>query len=172
MKPVGTGALFENQGHRLFTEITGRRYDDMARRIEKKKLPPLTFTKGEFRAHVLAALNGNEDGAIQCRYCRKFCTIKEVSPDHEKPLSRGGSTDLHNIGFPCMNCNQAKGSMTPMEFLKLRAFLECEIPEARIDVLGRLARSNKLARTATHMRGMLARLNEKNAKKQDDLEPF
>jgi len=139
MNPVGTGALFENQAHRVFMESTGQRYDNMKKRNEKKKLPPLTFTKDQFRKHFLAALGGQEDGAIQCRYCHKFCTIQEVSPDHEIALDAGGSSDLSNIGYPCMQCNQQKGELSPTDFLKLLAFLERDLPMGRVNVLSRLA---------------------------------
>ena len=165
---VGAGALFPAQGHRIFIEVTGSRYDTMVARIKKKKLPRLNFSKDEFRAYVLEALGGHEDGAIQCRYCCKFCVLKEVTPDHEIPLSRGGSSDLFNLGFPCMQCNQAKGSLTPEEFMKLLDFLEREIPLGRQDVLGRLAKAVKLAASARRNM-MLAKANGQQRMK--DKEP-
>jgi 5-methylcytosine-specific restriction endonuclease McrA len=176
MNPVGTGALFENQGHRGFMEVTGSRYDAMVVRVRKKKLPPLSFSKDQFRAAVLRALGGHEDGAIQCPYCRKFCVLKEVTPDHETPLSRGGSSGLDNLGFPCMQCNQVKGSLTPEEFHKLLRFLETEIPLGRQDVLSRLAKAVKLAAGAARNRALFAKFGKpgKQETKQDDdgMPPF
>ena len=170
MNPVGTGALFENQAHRVFMEITGSRYDGMAVRFKKKKLPPLLFSKDDLRGRVLYLLGGREDGFMVCRYCRSAFGLKDLALDHAIPLSRGGGMGLSNIEMPCQNCNQAKGSMTPEEFLKLRAFLECEIPLARIDVLKRLQQSVKLA--ASVRRSIMLSKRDKEPKKQEDEEPF
>ncbi len=135
---------------------TGSMYDGMKSRLEKKGLPPLSFTKEMFRNYVLRSLGGHYDGALQCRYCRRWMTIQEIAADHEVPLSRGGSSDLFNIGFPCSDCNDRKGKLTPDEFLKLLDFLET-VPHARIDVLKRLQQSTKLAAGA---RFNAARINE------------
>lgn len=175
--PPGSGALFGTRGKGGFMEITGSRYGSMVERMKKKKLPPLRFSKEEFRAFVLEALNGHEDGAIQCEYCRKFCTLAETTPDHRIPLSRGGSSYLDNLGFPCMNCNQAKGSLTPEEFTKLLRFLETEIPLGRQDVLGRLAKAVKLAAGAARNRALMAKFGGKppqkhEVKDDDGLPPF
>ena len=62
-RPAGVGALFANKAKSGFLSLTGSRYDSMQTRMEKKKLPPLPFTKEEFRAHILAALGGHDDGA-------------------------------------------------------------------------------------------------------------
>ena len=175
MKPAGVGALFPKQGHSNFLTITGSRYDAMVARMKKKKLPPLGFSKDEFRAYVLEALGGHEDGAIQCRYCRKFCTLGEVTPDHEVPLSRGGSSHWTNLGFPCMKCNQAKGSLTPDEFLLLLQFLETKLPLGRGDVLARLAKATKLAAGAARAALILKNggvMPPKKKKEDDDLGPF
>jgi len=182
MKAVGTGALFENQGHRVFMEATGKRYDNMKARIEKKGLPPLTFTKNEFREHFRAALGGREDGAIQCRYCRKFCTVEEVSPDHEIALDQGGSSDLHNIGFPCMQCNQQKGELSPDDYLRLLRFLETSLPMGRVNVLSRLAIAVKNTANMTRQTILIHKLQAelsalrgyapKKKHKGDGLPPF
>ena len=143
-RPAGVGILFANKAKSGFLSLTGSRYDGMAARMEKKKLPPLPFTKEEFRAHVLAVLGGFDDGAVQCRYCRGFFTLGDLAVDHAIPLSRKGSMGLDNIEYPCKACNDRKGSMSPDDFLALLAFLET-IPLARIDVLKRLEQSVKLA---------------------------
>lgn len=169
MKPVGTGALFGKDAKSEFLRLTGSRYDGMKVRNEKKKLPPLSFGKEAFRTLVLHRfLNGNYDGAIQCPYCRKVCTLQEVAADHEIPLSRGGSSDLENIGFPCSNCNAQKGSMTPAEFHTLLACLE-RMPFARIDVLKRLQQSVKLA---AGLRRSIMLSKKASEKKKDEEEPF
>jgi hypothetical protein len=143
-KPIGVGALFQEDSHSVFMRITGSRYDGLCDRLEKKKLPPLTFSKVQFRAHVLAALGGREDGACKCRYCNFHFSLPDLAVDHANPLSRGGSTGLDNLEFPCKPCNNRKGSMSPGEYLSLLAFLET-IPLARIDVLKRLEQSVALA---------------------------
>lgn len=171
MKPTGIGALFANQAKSNFLSLTGSRYDSMRARIEKKKLPPLPFTKEQFRAHVLAALGGHDDGAIQCRYCRGYFTLTDLAVDHAKPLSRGGSPGLDNLEYPCKPCNDRKGSMSPDEFLALLAFLET-IPLARIDVLKRLEQSVKLAAGARRSIMLLKNAKPKEKKVQDELEPF
>ena len=174
-RPAGVGILFGNKAKRGFLSLTGSRYDGMVTRLAKKKLPPLPFTKEEFRAHVLAALGGYDDGAIQCRYCRGFFTLADLAVDHAKPLSRGGSAGLDNLEYPCKSCNDRKGSMSPDEYLRLLAFLET-IPLARIDVLKRLEQSVKLAASAR--RGiMLASKGKQEPPKQqqpagDGLPPF
>lgn len=117
----------------------------MCDRLERKKLPPLNFSKVQFRSHLLSALGGKEDGFIQCRYCRGFFTVADVAVDHEMPLIRNGSSGLENIGYPCSACNQMKESMTPGEFLELLDFLEKRIPLARKSVLSRLQKAVALA---------------------------
>ena len=131
--------------------------------LNVRNCPHYLSLKSSSALMFLAALGGKEDGFIQCRYCRGFFTFKDVAMDHERPLSRGGSQGLENIGYPCRTCNQAKGSMDPGEFLKLREFLEKEIPMARQDVLSRLSMSVQLAAGA---RGDAAVKGE--LKKQDN----
>ena len=172
--PAGVGILFANKAKSGFLSLTGSRYDSMVARMAKKKLPPLPFTKEEFRAHVLAALGGYDDGAVQCRYCRGFFTLQDLAVDHAKPLSRGGSLGLDNLEYPCKPCNDRKGSMSPDEFLALLAFLET-IPLARIDVLKRLEQSVKLAAGARRA-VMLAKGKQAPPKQQqpagDGMPPF
>ena len=117
----------------------------MAKRLEKKGLGKPPFTKDELRADALSVFNGHEDGAAECRYCHGFYTLVEIAIDHAVPLSRGGALGLENLDYPCSNCNNAKGSLTPAEFSKLVQFLEREIPLGRKDVLGRLAKAVSLA---------------------------
>jgi hypothetical protein len=146
LKSKGTGQLFNAKSD--FLRISGQRFDAMKTRLEKKKLPPLLFDKEGFRGYLLAAMNNSYDGVIKCRYCNYYFTVAEIAVDHAVPLSRGGSTDLDNLEFPCKGCNDKKGSMTPTEFLALMCFLESDLPLARQDVLSRLAKANSLAQGA------------------------
>jgi hypothetical protein len=172
--PAGVGILFANKAKIGFLALTGSRYDSMVTRMAKKKLPPLPFTKEEFRAHVLAALGGHDDGAVNCRYCRGWFTLEDLAVDHSKPLSRGGSAGLDNLEYPCKPCNDRKGSMSPDEYLALLAFLET-IPLGRIDVLKRLEQSVKLAAGARRA-VMLAKGKQAPLKQQqpagDGMPPF
>ena len=142
---VRGGALFKAEARVDFLTITGRMYDHMRNRPVIKKAGGLPFTKEQLRQDVLGVLGGKKCGVVQCRYCSGFFVVSELAADHAVPLSRAGGFGLDNLDYPCRNCNQAKGSMTPDEFLKLLRFLEAEIPLARTDVLGRLAKAVSLA---------------------------
>jgi len=146
-KPVGVGALFGDDAHKTWMSLTSSRYGAMMDRLAKKKLidrehPP--FTCDQYRQQLLAAMNGQEDGATQCRYCRGYFGIKDIGSDHAVPLHRGGSFGLDNLEFPCKRCNSIKGKLTPDELLLLMEFLETKIPLARMEVLNRLEISVQL----------------------------
>ena|ERR1700677_3578089 len=158
-KPVGTGSLFPKDSHKDFFDITRARYSSMADRMKRKKLPPLQFTLDEFRADILGVMGGKEDGAVVCRYCKMAFTLDGIAVDHAKALSRGGSAGLDNLDYPCRPCNNRKGSMDPLEFKALLAFLET-IPLARIDVLKRLEQSVSLAAGARSNMATIGKLKE------------
>lgn len=147
-KPLGAGKLFVKDAHETFMRLTLSRYQNMIKRLAKKKLineehPP--FTCDQYREQVLAALNGKEDGFVKCRYCSGYFTVADIASDHANPLDCGGSFALDNIEFPCKQCNLQKGKMTPIEFLRFLHLLETELPRARVDILARLAQSVQLA---------------------------
>lgn len=159
MAKRGTGILFAKDARSDFMRLTGSRFDGMLDRLERKNLPLPKFTRDQFREHVLLAMGGHLDGAFKCRYCLSFYTLAEVAVDHEMPLSRGGSVELDNIGFPCIACNARKGSLTPTEYLTLLGFLHT-IPLARIDILKRLEMSVKLAAGARSNAGVIGDLKK------------
>ena len=144
-KPVGIGILFPRDSHKTIMDVTRSRYSGMVERLKRKGLPTLDFDLDAFRADVLGVLGGKEDGVVVCRYCRMYFGISYISMDHAQPLSRGGSTGLSNLDYPCKRCNDIKGSLTVDELLKLIEFLEKEIPLARLDVLSRLQKAVSLA---------------------------
>ena len=156
---MSSGILFPDTGHKMFFEVTSARYSSMRDRLKKKKLPPLSFTLDEFRSDILGVMGGKENGAIICRYCKMAFTIDQIAVDHARPLSRGGSTELDNLDYPCRPCNARKGSMDPKEFIALLAFLET-IPLARIDVLKRLEQSVSLAAGARSNMAVINKLKE------------
>ena len=154
-------SLFPNQAHKVFMTITSDRYNAMQKRMKKKKLPPLQFTLEELRQHFLAELGGSSNGIARCGYCERVCAPEECAIDHMIPLSRGGSLGLGNIGFPCAACNDRKGGMTPNEYISLRVFLRHKDPLMEKDVLGRLEKAVKLMAGSTHLRGRIAKLEQK-----------
>jgi len=154
-KPIGTGVLFPKSAHDEFMTVTRTRYSGMTERMKKKRLPPPPFTLDEFRQDMLSVMGGKEDGAIVCRYCKTAFTLEGISVDHAKPLSRGGSTGLDNIDYPCRADNYRKGSMTMQEYGTLLAFLETQHPLMRQDVLSRLEKAVQLASGAFANQGVI-----------------
>ena len=178
IKPsIKAGALFQQDAHTTFMTITGSRYRNMVLRCQKKKLPRPSFTLEEFRRDLLDnVMGGKEYAPIQCRYCHRWFTLAEVDVDHGTALSRGGSTGLDNIDYPCAADNDRKGSLSVAEYTALLAYLETVHPQARQDVLVRLEKSNKLAASANRARGLMAELDRikkgKPAKQRQDSEYF
>lgn len=153
------GILFPKIARTSFVDLTRSRYDNMCRRMEKKKLPPPPFDLEQFRADVVSVMGGNEDGVIVCRYCNRPFTLQETAVDHATPLSRGGSAGLENLDYPCRQCNNRKGSLTVAEYSYLLECLERMHPLARQDVLSRLEKANALAAGARRAQMMAATLN-------------
>lgn len=160
LKPsLKAGTLFPQDAHTSFMTITGSRYRGMLARLERKGLPAPSFTLAEFRDDLLQnVMGGREDAPIQCRYCRRWFTLAEVDVDHGTALSRGGSTGLENIDYPCAQDNDRKGSLDVAEYKALLAYLESCHPLARQDILSRLEKANKLAASAARARGLMAEL--------------
>jgi hypothetical protein len=91
-------------------------------RVEKRDLP---YTLEQFRAWLTCVL---EDTPF-CEYCQAPISITTISPDHAKPLSRGGSLELANLRGCCDPCNRGKADLLPGEWMFL---LKCirTLPEA------------------------------------------
>jgi 5-methylcytosine-specific restriction enzyme A len=51
-----------------------------------------------------------------CYYCANFLAKDQITMDHVIPISRGGKSTQGNIVMACRSCNQAKESMTIMEW--------------------------------------------------------
>jgi|GEM_PF-2189749 len=164
-KPVGIGSLFPKSSHSRFMEATLRQYGNMKNRMRKKlkdEKYELPFNLKDYREDILSVMDGKEDGATECRYCRKFVTVENVAVDHAKPLSRGGSPGLENLDYTCRPCNNRKGELEVDEFKKLLAFLET-IPLGRIGVLKRLEQSIALAAGARSNAGVIGELRKTGA---------
>ncbi len=174
MKPcVQGGILFPKIARTSFVDATRSRYQNMCARMEKKKFPPPPFDLEQFRADVTRAMGGNEDGALQCRYCHRWFTLQETAVDHATPLSRGGSAELGNLDYPCKQCNDRKGSLTVDEYMGLLAYLDTVHPLARQDVLSRLEKANALAAGARRAQMLAAKLDGKiKPKLTEEERPF
>lgn len=153
---IGTGALFDSGEAKRFRAIIRDRYRLLAMRLGKKKIP-LTFSVEGLAAHILAQMGGYHDDVITCRYCHRPIDLSDAALDHAVPFARGGSPDLSNIELICRECNDRKGGLLPEEYELLLAFLEREIPLARMEILKRLQQSTKLAAS---MRHNMARIGE------------
>lgn len=58
----------------------------------------------------------NKIQSTACYYCGKSLNKTTATLDHIVPISRGGTTVKGNIVVACKSCNQAKKSMTAIEF--------------------------------------------------------
>lgn len=50
-----------------------------------------------------------------CQYCHKHFSEKKLTIDHVLPISRGGRHEWSNVVAACSQCNNKKGSLTPVE---------------------------------------------------------
>jgi len=55
--------------------------------------------------------------SIKCCYCGIFLAESDATKEHLIPKVRGGCNSIINIKPCCKNCNAAKGSQYPEEFL-------------------------------------------------------
>ena len=53
---------------------------------------------------------------LTCAYCGETYEFNELTLDHVRPRSRGGS-DTNNVVCACRRCNQEKGSSNWREFM-------------------------------------------------------
>lgn len=77
-----------------------------ANRRARRAGAPGSFTGDEFVA--LCAAHSH-----RCAYCGSDAPL---TPDHDVPLSRGGSNDISNIVPACLSCNARKGGATAAEY--------------------------------------------------------
>lgn len=99
--------------------------------------------KGQISARIKARIY-RRDG-LTCRYCkrpvRRRATLCErgshyrpddATIDHVVPKSQGGKTNMGNCIVACHRCNQAKGSMHPLDFQTMLKDLENHPDKDRI----------------------------------------
>lgn len=94
----------------------------------------IPYTLDQFHAWLIVVL---EDTPF-CEYCGCSIDIMTISPDHAKPLKRGGSLNLANLRPACSPCNRAKGELLPGEFKALLKGLVSFTEHGRNDVMKRL----------------------------------
>jgi 5-methylcytosine-specific restriction endonuclease McrA len=67
----------------------------------------------QFKAHLM-----REQGS-RCAYCDSFMvdhdSVRHPTLDHVVALAAGGADDRHNLVLACVQCNTAKGRMSPAE---------------------------------------------------------
>ncbi len=51
----------------------------------------------------------------RCQYCKQRFPARELTCDHVRPRSQGGSTSWENMVTACGPCNRKKGGRTPEE---------------------------------------------------------
>ena len=60
----------------------------------------------------------------KCVYCGNVYQYDELQIEHMIPKALGGSDHIRNCQLACRHCNQAKGTMTDIEFRqKIRLLL-------------------------------------------------
>lgn len=99
---------------------------------ERHRSAEIDFTVEELR-HDSQALRGTD-----CKWCSRALKAKNISWDHEIPVSRGGTFSRANLSGICSVCNGQKGSLSAAEFGALREFIGKMAQEAKTDILRRL----------------------------------
>lgn len=133
------GCLFDRRSGSLYRGMqsrfgakkwkTGQRAGEIRRPAR-----PLPFTLEQFRNWLRVVLEDEPN----CVYCGILINIQTISPDHYKPVSRGGSLALANLR-PCdETCNSIKGELLPGEFKALLAGLKTFTEDGRKNVISRL----------------------------------
>ncbi|MFL6427804.1 MAG: HNH endonuclease [Acidobacteriaceae bacterium] len=101
-------------------------------RVPGRELP---FDLEDLRRHLGKRIGLN---AKPCTYCGTPIDIRNLSLDHQEPVSRGGSLALDNLIECCADCNRLKGALTAEEFGLLLEFLRTLPPAAQTDLRRRL----------------------------------
>lgn len=106
----------------------------------------IPYTLEQFRRIVRRALSG------YCRYCGAALEIVNFSADHRNPVGRYSletatrAWAATNLVICCRRCNETKGSLTGIEYLALRAFIDTWEAPAKQDVYRRLRAGGRIRR--------------------------
>jgi hypothetical protein len=130
-----SGSLYRGMQSRFAAKKwqSGERAGEIRR--PKRDLP---FSLDQFRAWLRVILEDEPN----CEYCGQPIDIMTISPDHAKPVSRGGSLALANLRPCCKDDNALKGELLPGEYKALLAGLKTFTDAGRKDVLSRLRGSS------------------------------
>jgi 5-methylcytosine-specific restriction endonuclease McrA len=115
---------------RYYQRHARRHWECTNRRVKvRRRIDPIFRQKklDNCRAHylkrygvelvALAALFDSQLGRCANPYCQK--SLKESCElDHIMPLALGGTHDLRNLQFLCLNCNRRKNKRRPNEWLE------------------------------------------------------
>ncbi len=74
-----------------------------------------------------------------CKYCFEIIDAKNISIDHDNPLSRGGENDVNNIRLICKRCNVRKGKLNGLEYSMILKILRKMEKDAREYILNKLS---------------------------------
>ncbi len=75
-----------------------------------------------------------------CQYCAGTTEDHRLEWEHKLPKSRGGSGSVKNATLACHTCNQAKGGLTPQEWLAAinDKKHKSELDKKRVECLGKI----------------------------------
>ncbi len=83
------------------------------------KIPAVVRLLRAFRRHQkpvkFSRVNIYARDGYTCQYCAARLGVAELTYDHVKPRSQGGTTDWTNIVTCCHECNRRKGGRTPVQ---------------------------------------------------------
>lgn len=131
--------IFDRRSRTMYDGLRGRlaakKWKSGARAgtIRKEKID-IPYTLEQFRAWLTVVL----EDTPWCTYCGVAIDILTISPDHEIPISRGGSLGIANLRGTDVKCNTRKGKLTGKEFMFLRKCVETMPETARADIWKRL----------------------------------
>jgi len=80
---------------------------------------------------------------LQCKYCTKVLTYRNIACDHIVPLSKGGDSVADNLQLICKSCNMRKGPLDEEDF-SLLLQLVIELPDELSEyVMRKLAKGGR-----------------------------
>lgn len=99
--------------------------DDMAKTVQEAKKRPLTDLQRKRRnarnvaRKKKATLLKKRSNA--CEYCGERHLPKDLTVDHYRPLTDGGTNRQENLRLCCTKCNTKKANLSPEEWEKIIA---------------------------------------------------
>jgi 5-methylcytosine-specific restriction endonuclease McrA len=68
----------------------------------------------------------------KCVYCGVHVGLKRGTVDHYVPKVLGGTNERSNLRWCCAPCNQAKGSLPPQEWERIRPRQAAPVESTRV----------------------------------------